>query len=92
MNLCHMIRTAIAPSAFAIALVLGAASMVGCDDRSDAEKSIDRAGDKMEKAADKAGDNIEKAADKTGDNIEKAADKVGDKAEDAADKVKDAAK
>lgn len=65
----------------AAAACLTGAALVGCDDRSDAERRMDRAGDKVENAAEKAGDNMEKAADRAGDKMEKAGDKVKDAAD-----------
>ena len=74
-QLTHRIVTA---AAFAC-LTVGA--IVGCDNRTPAEKNMD-----------KAGDRVEKAADKVGDATKDAANKVGDKASDAGDKIKDSTK
>lgn len=75
-----------------IAAAGSSAALVGCDDRSDMERSADRAGDKMSDAADKAADKTKDAADKVGDKASDAGDKIKDASHDAADNVRDAAK
>jgi hypothetical protein len=75
MNPTRLVATAVASFA-----CLAGVALVGCDDRSDAERRVDHAGDKVENAAEKAGDNVEKAADRAGDKLEKAGDKVKDAA------------
>lgn len=69
----------IAVAATFACLTVGA--IVGCDNRTPAEKNMDAAGAR-----------VEKAADKVGDATKDAADKVGDKASDAGDKIKDSTK
>ena len=57
---------------------LAIGTLAGCDDRSDADRSMDRAGDKIENAADKVGDAAKDAADNAGDKLENAGDKLKD--------------
>lgn len=70
-----MLKTLVAAVAAASFLTLGACTQeTQIEDESNAERSIENAGDEIEQAADNAGDEIEQAGDRAEESVEDATD------------------